>query len=141
MTQQTILYLLDTNILSALIKQPHSILAKRISSLDSSVFCTSIIVACELRYGAKKKASPELIRKIEILLSNIMVLPLSDDVDRHYAVIRADLEKKGQVISANDMLIAAHALALDVIVITNNEKEFQRVPALRVENWLQDIKS
>lgn len=130
-------YLFDTNILSALIKQPHSPLAQKISSLDEDAFCTSIIVACELRYGAKKKASRELSKKVEALLENIFVAPLGPDVDDHYATVRVALEKRGHPISAHDMLIAAHALSLDVILVTANEREFNRVPALSVENWLQ----
>jgi tRNA(fMet)-specific endonuclease VapC len=129
-------YLFDTNILSSLIKQPAGLLAQKIKELEDTSFCTSIIVACELRYGALKKGSKKLTSKIESLLANIIVLPLSDDVDRHYAVIRTALEKKGKPIRANDMLISAHALALDVILVTANENEFSRVPGLTVENWL-----
>lgn len=130
-------YLLDTNILSDLIKHPSGSLADRIKELDESSFCTSVIVACELRYGALKKGSKELTSKIELLLANIIVLPLSDDVDRHYAQVRATLEKRGKPIGANDMLIAAHALALDITLVTANESEFDRVPGLTVENWLK----
>lgn len=134
-------YLFDTNILSTLIKQPHGSLAQRISALDEDAFCTSIIVACELRYGAKKKGSRELTKKVESLLNNIFVAPLSPDVDFHYAAVRVALEKHGQPISAHDMLIAAHALSLEVTLITANEREFKRVPALAVENWLARVVS
>ncbi len=129
-------YLFDTNILSNLIKNPVSTLAQKIVKLDNTSFCTSIIVACELRYGALKKNSKQLIARVELLLSNIIVQPLSDDLDHYYAKLRVALEKKGQIISANDMLIAAHALSLDAILITANEREFLRVPGLSVENWL-----
>ncbi|MFT3741658.1 MAG: type II toxin-antitoxin system VapC family toxin [Gammaproteobacteria bacterium] len=129
-------YLFDTNILSALIKNPSGQLAGRIKQLDETTFCTSIIVACELRYGALKKGSKALISKVKLLLANIIVLPLSDDVDRHYAIVRADLEKRGKPIGANDILISAHALALGVVLVTANEGEFRRIPGLEVENWL-----
>ncbi len=136
--KKTKYYLFDTNILSELIKNPSGILAQKIVKLDNTSFCTSIIVACELRYGALKKNSKHLISRVELLLSNIIVQPLSDDVDRYYAKLRVVLEKKGQIISANDMLIAAHALTLDAILITANEREFLRVPDLSVENWLKN---
>lgn len=130
-------YLFDTNILSDLINHSSGLLANKIKKLDDSSFCTSIIVACELRYGALKKGSKELISKIELLLANIIVLPLNDDVDRYYAKVRVALEKKGKPIGANAMIIAAHALALNVILVTANESEFSRIPELKVENWLE----
>ncbi len=136
MTNKNVRYLFDTNILSTLIKQPSGLVAQKISALDETSFCTSIIVACELRYGAQKKGSPELIKKVELLLANIIVAPLSDDTDWQYANIRVALEKEGRLIGANDMLIAAHALALDVTLVTDNEREFRKVLSLAVENWL-----
>lgn len=129
-------YLFDTNILSNLIKNPSGALAQKIVKLDNTSFCTSIIVACELRYGALKKNSKQFTSRVELLLSSIIVKPLSDDLDHYYAKLRVALEKKGEIISANDMLIAAHALSLDAILITANEREFLRVPGLLVENWL-----
>lgn len=131
------IYLFDTNILSTLIKQPAGPLAAKIAELNDNSFCTSVIVACELRYGVSKKASPQLIEKVEFLLASIVVLPLDIAVDKQYATLRVALEQQGQPISAHDMLIAAHALSLDAILITANEREFLRVPDLRVENWLR----
>jgi tRNA(fMet)-specific endonuclease VapC len=130
-------YLLDTNILSHLIKQPQSTLTKKILALEPDSLCTSIIVACELHYGVEKKGSPQLAAKIELLLNEIDILPLEISAIQHYAALRALLEKQGQVIGSNDMLIAAHALALDVTLVTANIDEFNRVPNLRVENWLE----
>ena len=132
------LYLLDTNIISDLIKNPQGDLAKIVSELEPNSFCTSIIVACELSYGVKKKDSIQLAKKVEILLSTLDVLPLDNNVHEHYANLRNFLEKQGQVIGGNDMLIAAHALALNVTLITANVNEFNRVPDLRVENWLAE---
>lgn len=127
-------YLLDTNILSHLIKQPQSALAQKVSALESNIFCTSIIVACELRYGVEKKASAKLAAKVELLLNEIDVLSLEYSlVSDHYAAVRVFLERQGQVIGGNDMLIAAHALALNVTLVTANVGEFKRISNLRVE--------
>jgi tRNA(fMet)-specific endonuclease VapC len=129
-------YLLDTNILSALIKRPSGALARRISELDNEDFCTSIVVACELRYGVAKKGSPVLATKVDQLLANIDILPLGVDADHRYAALRVALEGGGQPIGHNDLFIAAHALALGLTLITDNMREFSRVPGLWVENWL-----
>jgi tRNA(fMet)-specific endonuclease VapC len=129
-------YLLDTNILSALVKQPASPLARRMATMESDRFCTSVVVACELRYGVYKKGSPSLAAKVDQLLSGVEVLPLDVRVDSHYAEVRVALEKIGQPIGHNDLLIAAHARALGLTLVTDNVREFSRVPGLLVENWL-----
>ena len=130
-------YLLDTNILSHLIKQPHSAVAQKVAAMERHIFCTSSIVACELHYGIEKKGSLKLTERVELLLTQIDVLPLEHPaVSVHYGRLRAFLEQQGQVIGSNDMLIAAHALALDVVLITDNVREFKRIPHLQVENWL-----
>jgi len=129
-------YLLDTNILSSLLKQPSGTVASRIRSVGEDTICTSIIVACELRYGAAKKGSPALSGKVEQLLSSLEVLPLDEGTDKKYAELRTALEKAGTPIGANDCLIAAHALSLELTLVTDNVGEFSRVPGLAVENWL-----
>jgi len=130
-------YLLDTNILSALIKQPAGKIAEKIATLgNEKLCCTSLIVACELRYGACKKGSDALTARVEQLLDTIDVIPLQGDVSIHYAQIRTALESIGQPIGGNDLLIAAHARSLGLIVVTANTGEFSRVPGLIVENWL-----
>ena len=129
-------YLLDTNILSSLLKQPSGMVASRIRSVGEDAICTSIVVACELRYGAMKKGSSTLTDKVKHLLSALDVLPLDEDADEKYAELRTALEKAGTPIGANDYLIAAHALSLELTLVTNNVGEFSRVPGLRVENWL-----
>ena len=123
--------------MSHLIKQPQSTLTQKILALEPDSLCTSIIVACELHYGVEKKGSPQLAAKVELLLNEIDILPLEISAIQHYAALRALLEKQGQVIGSNDMLIAAHALALNVTLVTANIGEFNRVPNLRVENWLE----
>jgi tRNA(fMet)-specific endonuclease VapC len=129
-------YLLDTNILSDLIRNPSGHAARRLAVVGDVAACTSIVVACELRYGAAKKGSRQLAERVEILLESLEVLPLDKESDRHYAEIRAQIERKGKPIGANDLLIAAHTLALDLTLVTDNVDEFVRVPRLRIENWL-----
>ncbi|MBI5786845.1 MAG: type II toxin-antitoxin system VapC family toxin [Rhodocyclales bacterium] len=129
-------YLLDTSVLSHLVREPQGLVAERIAKVGEHNVCTSIIVACELRFGAAKRASARLTRQVEAILGAIAILPFEADADRHYAAIRATLERKGTPIGANDMLIAAHARAIDSVCVTDNLAEFKRVPSLKVENWL-----
>jgi tRNA(fMet)-specific endonuclease VapC len=134
MPQRT--YLLDTNVLSHLVRQPQGPVAARIAAVGEGAVLTSIIVACELRYGAVKRASKRLTRQVDAVLGAITILPLEAGVDRHYAAIRAALERKGTPIGAHDLLVAAHARAVGATCVTANLSAFRRVPALRVENWL-----
>jgi len=130
-------YLLDTSILSHLIRQPQGIVAARIAEVGEANVLASVIVACELRNGAAKRGSRRLTRQIEAVLGAMTIRPLESDVERVYASIRVALEKKGTPIGAHDMLIAAHARAIDAVCVTDNVAEFTRVPALKVENWLR----
>ena len=132
-------YLLDTNILSNLVRHPQGAVAARIAKEGEKNICTSVVVAGELRYGAVKRGSARLTAQLETILSRLEILPLREPSDQCYAELRAHLEKRGQPIGPNDMLIAAHALALDYIVVTDNVREFSRVPGLRVENWLRSL--
>ena len=129
-------YLLDTNILSNLLRNPSGRVAQRVASSGAATIGTSIIVACELRFGAAKKGSIRLSERIESLLESVEVFPLDKESDRRYAEIRLHLHQRGNPIGPNDLLIAAHALALDLILVTANVDEFSRVPDLRFENWL-----
>lgn len=131
------LYLLDTNILSDLVRQPQGRVAERIADVGEANVLTSVIVACELRYGAAKRGSRKLTRQIEAILGALTIRPLESDVERIYASIRVTLERKGTPIGAHDLLIAAHARAIEAVCVTDNVAEFKRVPALRVENWLR----
>lgn len=130
-------YLLDTNIVSDLVRNPEGKIAQHIRQVGEMQVCTSIIVAAELRYGATKKASPRLSVQLEAVLAAIEVLPFKKPADSAYGSLRALLELAGRPIEANDMLIAAQALALGYTVITDNEREFSRVENLRLENWLR----
>lgn len=129
-------YLLDTNVLSDLLRNPSGRAARRLAVVGEAVICTSIVVACELRYGAARKGSPQLSERVETLLESLEVLPLDKDSDRRYAEIRSHLDRLGKPIGPNDLLIAAHTLALDLILVTDNVEEFARVPGLSAENWL-----
>lgn len=128
-------YLLDTNIVSDLVRDPHGAVARRIARAGEDSVCTSIVVACELRYGAAKKGSARLSEQLETILQALMVLPLEPGVDRHYGEIRAHLERTGLPIGANDLLIAAHARAAGLRLVTRNVGEFSRVPGLKVTSW------
>lgn len=129
-------YLLDANTLSDLLRNPGGRVARRIAVVGEAAVCTSIVVAGELRYGAAKKGSARLSERVESLLGSLEVLPLDHPSDHHYAAVRWHLQRTGQPIGPNDLLIAAHALALDLILVTNNVDEFARVPSLPLENWL-----
>jgi tRNA(fMet)-specific endonuclease VapC len=131
-------FLLDTNILSNLIRDPQGRIAKRIKIAGEQSICTSIIVAAELRYGAAKKASPRLTEQVEAVLGVIEILPLELPADEIYGSIRTQLELAGTPIGGNDLIIAAHAIALDLTLVSDNEREFARVAGLRIENWLKD---
>lgn len=129
--------MLDTNIISDLIRNPGGKAAKRIARVGESNICTSIIVAAELRYGCAKSASPRLRKAVEDLLGEINVLPFDLPADSEYGGIRTKLEAAGRPIGSNDLLIAAHASATGAIIVTANAGEFKRVPGLKVENWLE----
>jgi len=131
------LYLLDTNILSHLVRQPQGPVADRIADVGEANVLTSVIVACELRYGAAKRGSRKLTRQVEAVLTAMTIRPLESDIERVYASIRVALERRGTPIGAHDMLIAAHARAIDAVCVTDNVAEFRRVPALKIENWLK----
>jgi len=130
-------YLLDTNILSDLVRNPQGVVAAQISKAGEDSICTSIVVAAELRYGAAKSNSVKLAERIDLILSALEILPLEAPVDHVYADIRHHLARQGTPIGPNDLLIAAHALANNLTVVTANVAEFSRVPGLKVENWLR----
>ena len=128
-------YLLDTNILSDLIRDPQGRIAVRIAEIGEENIYTSIVVAAELRYGAAKKQSPRLTAQVEAVLGVLEVLPLEPPADHAYGGIRAELERQGQPIGANDLWIAAQCRTLGYTLVTANEGEFRRVEGLAVENW------
>lgn len=133
----TPLYLLDTNIVSDLVRRPGGPVVQRIAEVGADRIAISIIVACEIRFGLAKSGSQRLIQNMERVLEQIEVLPMEAPVEEHYADIRTALERAGTPIGPNDLLIAAHARALGLTLVTDNESEFARVPGLKVENWLR----
>lgn len=126
---------LDTNICSYILRRHPAEMIERFASLDKSQLWLSAIVAAELRFGAAKLASPRFQAAIEAWLAGFEVLPWPVDAAHHYAQIRSELERAGKPIGGMDLLIAAHAMAEDSVVITNNAREFHRVPRLAVEEW------
>jgi tRNA(fMet)-specific endonuclease VapC len=128
--------MLDTNIISDLIRDPKGKAAKRIARVGEDNICTSIIVAAELRYGCAKSGSGRLLAAVEDLLGEINILPFDVPADAEYGGIRAELEAAGKPIGSNDLLIAAHAYATGATIVTANAGEFKRIRGLEVENWL-----
>ena len=129
-------FMLDTNILSEAIRNPNGAAANRMRVLADEI-CTSIIVAAEIRFGIAKGGRPRLAHRAEELLRTLQVVAFDSPADIAYGELRAQLTRAGKVIGPNDLLIAAHALALDMTLVTANEREFSRVPGLRIENWLR----
>lgn len=130
------LYSLDTNILSDLVRHPQGVVAKKIAVVGENEIGISIIVAAELRFGAAKRNSARLSNQVETILAAMLVVPFDVPTDREYAKLRQLLESSGNSIGPNDLLIAAQARANGQILVTNNVREFTRVPSLQVENWL-----
>lgn len=128
--------MLDTNIISDLIRNPQGKAAKLIAKAGEDSICTSVIVAAELRYGCAKSGSKRLLKAVEDLLGEISVLPFDVPADAEYRGIRSELEAAGKPIGGNDLLIAAHACAVGATIVTANIDEFKRIRGLSVENWL-----
>jgi tRNA(fMet)-specific endonuclease VapC len=130
-------YLLDTNILSDLERNPHGIVAKRIAQVGQEQICTSIIVAAEIRYGVAKKGSARLARNLETILNSLDILPFGPPADGIYGNLRLSLEQAGKPLGLNDLLIASQTMALGYTLVTDNIKEFSRIESLPVQNWLR----
>lgn len=134
------LYLLDTNIVSHMMRDAAGQAMQRVRGLiqaeGGSRLCISVIVECELRFGIRRTSNPRWTARLEEAMTLLDVMPLDESVCEPYARLRTELEQAGRPIGANDCLIAAHALALGATLVTN-DAEFARVPGLSVENWLQ----
>lgn len=131
------MFLLDTNVLSALVRDPQGVVAEHIARVGETNVCTSIVVAAELRYGAAKRGSARLTQQLDVILTAMDVVPFESPMDRVYADVRTALEQRGRPIGGNDLIIAAQALALDAVLVTDNVKEFEQVPGLKIENWVR----
>jgi tRNA(fMet)-specific endonuclease VapC len=130
-------YLLDTNAMSSLVREPAGRVAQRIRDIGIEPVMTSAIVAAELRFGVIRRGSPRLADQVEDVLARFRIVPFEPPADEHYGVIRSRLERAGTPIGALDTLIAAHALALGHTLVTDNVREFSRIEGLGVENWLR----
>ncbi len=132
------LYMLDTNICAYILRErPRTVKEKlkRVSEAGDEVGLSSVVVS-ELFYGAFRKGSPKLLRVIEEFVEAFQIYAFDLEAAREYGRLRAELERKGECIGPYDLQIAAHALALGAVLVTNNEREFRRVSRLRVENWV-----
>jgi len=132
-------YLLDTNMVSDLVRHPRGQVTQAIRAVGELQVCTSIIVAAELRYGATKRGSPRLTAQLDAILASLEILPFEAPADAVYGRLRADLERDGRPIGGNDLLIAAQAAALGYTIVTDNEREFARIEGLACENWLRPV--
>jgi tRNA(fMet)-specific endonuclease VapC len=131
------LYMLDTDTCAFILRRSSPTLLARIQAVPLQQQAASVITLAELLYGvqvsSKKKANRAA---VDELMRHLTVVEWSRDAAEHYAEIRADLKKKGQLIGSNDLLIAAHARSTGAVVVTNNVKDFGRVKGLEVENWM-----
>ena len=128
-------YLLDTNI-CIYVRQNRPSVLSRFRSLRPGQAVASVVTYGELAFGAEKSHRREqAIAGLNELLTLLPILPLPADAGMRYGAIRAVLERRGEIISSNDLWIAAHAIAAGLILVTNNDREFRRVPGLNVENW------
>jgi tRNA(fMet)-specific endonuclease VapC len=128
--------MLDTNVVSELIRHPAGAGAQRAGATATGDLCVSVICAAELRFGLAKRGSATLTKRAEQVLTLLPVLPFAAPADVTYGRIRFHLERLGQPIGPNDLLLAAHALTLGLVFVTGNVAEFERVPGLTVENWI-----
>ena len=130
-------FMLDTNICIYLIKRKPAVVLARFKQTDISEISISSITLSELFYGVSKSSKPEQnFMALTQFVAPLEILPYGSEATQYYGELRAHLEKQGTPIGALDMLIAAHALSIDSTLVTNNEKEFDRVPNLKIENWV-----
>ena len=130
-------YLLDTNICIYIQRQKPGEVLARFQKLKPGDAAISVITWGELLYGAEKSQQrKKALQLLEEFKTFVPVLPMAENTGKTYGAIRASLESKGQLIDNNDLWLAAHAKAAALTIVTNNEREFQRVPGLRVQNWV-----
>lgn len=130
-------YLLDTNIVSDLVRNPGGRVTQQVGEVGEANVCTSIVVAAELRYGARKRESARLSAQLEAVLGALDVLSFEAPADAVYGQLRVRLERAGLPIGGNDLLIAAHAVVLGHTLVSDNQREFARIADLPCENWLR----
>ncbi len=129
-------YMLDTDICSYIMRERPRHVLERFETLKMDQFCLSIVSYAEFIFGIQRSANPEKHQAVvDQFILHVDILPWGRTAAAHYGQIRADLEAQGNTIGNMDMMIAAHARSQDMILVTNNEKHFQRVSALTIENW------
>jgi len=132
-------YMLDTNICIYVIRNRPARLRDHFNRAADEL-CISVITLAELIYGAEKSTRPrENMAVVEQFCARLEVLPFADRAAAHYGQLWAELEQAGKVIGLHDMMIGGHARSEGLTVVTNNVREFQRVPGLRIENWIQAL--
>ena len=133
-------YLLDTNIISHMMRYPQGLAAQRVFQFvtqgASVQLCTSVVVDCELRFGLQRRSNPQWSLRFEAAMASIEICPLTPEVSAFYAKLRFSLEQQGQPMGPNDLLIAAHALSMKATLVSA-DLAFKRLPDLAVENWLE----
>jgi tRNA(fMet)-specific endonuclease VapC len=132
------MYMLDTNICSYILKQRPTEVLQKFEQVPKDKICISIVTYAELEYGVEKTFSKQMNQQIiEAFVDRLIVLPWDMDAAKHYAKIRSNLEKKGTPIGNMDLMIASHARSQKCTLVTNNVREFERVPDLKIENWAE----
>lgn len=130
------LYMLDTDICAFIARQRSPRVTKRFQSHRKGDLAMSVVTFGELRVGAEKSDRyPRSLKALELFVQVVPVIPMDPEVASFYGRVRSDLEKRGQIIGANDLWIASHCLQLGLTLVTNNEREFRRIPNLPIENW------
>ena len=130
------LFMLDTDTCAFILRGPSAKLARRMQAFPLEEQAISVVTLAELLYGVRVSGKAKQNRDaLDAFLKHVSVLDWTAGAAEHYAEIRSHLRRKGQTIAANDLLIAAHAKHAGAVLVTSNEREFRRVPALKVENW------
>jgi tRNA(fMet)-specific endonuclease VapC len=129
------LYMLDTDTVSYALRGQGGAGARILEHKPSEI-CISVMTLAELRYGASRRKSKRLHDVIDTLIGNVAVMPFDDACATRYGAIASELAERGAPIGEFDVLIAAHALAIEAVLVTNNAKHFGRVKGLKLENWL-----
>jgi tRNA(fMet)-specific endonuclease VapC len=130
-------YLLDTDTCSYVMKRSHPALIEKIQTIPMAALAVSVVTMAELLYGAKLSSKPkQAAQAYAEFIKHVAVLDWTPNAAEHYADIRADLKKRGEMIDANDLLIAAHARSEQMVLVSNNVREFSWVRKLKLENWV-----
>lgn len=133
-------YMLDTDTCSYVMKRSRPVVVDRLRSVPIADVCISVVTKAELLYGVTISPRAEQdAAALKAFLAHVTVESLADDAAAHYAEIRATLKRRGEMIGANDLFIAAHARSLGATLVTNNTWEFGRVPGLKLENWTEAL--